>query len=102
MNRFKASKYKNSTAKVPKKELCISDTSVETPVSYGNHVSCGAKFFACNLGLAGGGKLGVFDVNDSGRKGQHPLLAAHAGIVTDIEFSPFFHDILLSASDDCT
>nr|XP_002128072.1 coronin-7-like [Ciona intestinalis] len=102
MHRFKSSKYKNGVAKVPKKELCITDVSVEAPVSYGNHVSCGAKFFVCNLGGAGGGKLGVFGVDDCGRKGQHPMLAAHAGIITDIEFSPFYHDTFLSASDDST
>jgi len=34
--------------------------------------------------------------------GTHPSLSAHGAAVTDIEFLPFHHDMLLTASEDTT
>jgi len=50
--------------------------------------------------LLGSGKLGVFGVDETGRKGQAALLSAHADFVTDFGFSPFHHSLLATASED--
>ena len=34
--------------------------------------------------------------------GTHPSLPAHGAAVTDIEFLPFHHNMLLTASEDAT
>ena len=48
------------------------------------------------------GKVAVFDVAKYGRMGAQPSLPAHGAAVTDIEFSPFHHNLLLTASEDTT
>jgi len=102
MNRFKSSKYRNSAIKYPKKEHCVTDLSVETPLSYGNHIKSSLKYTACNIGTAGSGKLAVFGAGEKGRKGNSQYLPAHASSVTDFEFNNFHHNKLITASDDCT
>lgn len=71
-------------------------------MSYANHIKASWKYVACNIGQAGSGKLGIFKAGEQGRKGNSPYLAAHGSNITDFEFSPFFHDKLLTAADDCT
>ncbi|XP_076799391.1 coronin-1C-like [Clavelina lepadiformis] len=102
MHRFKASKYKNSVVKGSKKEECFTDISVEVPLCFGNGLAVGTRFIASNISSAGSGKIGIFGVNHPGRMGQNPTLSAHGDSVIDLEWSPFHHNILLSASQDTT
>ena len=56
----------------------------------------------CNMLIVDSGKVGVFGTNDTGRMGDYPILAAHGDTITDVEFSPFYHNVLLTASADST
>ncbi|KAL1438135.1 hypothetical protein MTO96_048226 [Rhipicephalus appendiculatus] len=80
MYRFKSSKYKNATPKVPKKgEGWVLDISV------------------------GGGSLGVLPLEDTGKKSKNcPLLHAHSEFVTDFEFCPYDDGLLATCSHDAT
>ncbi|XP_070554407.1 coronin-7-like [Ptychodera flava] len=101
--RFKTSKYKNAVAKIPKKEEWISDISVGSLQSCGNHIKASCALVAFSVEHAGGGSLAVFPVNDSGRKSKDiPLLHAHSQPVTDLDFSPFDDHLLATASQDCS
>ena len=44
----------------------------------------------------------MFGVDVKGRLGTHPLLPAHGAAVTDMQMSPFHHQMLLTASEDTT
>ncbi|XP_006824884.1 LOW QUALITY PROTEIN: coronin-7-like, partial [Saccoglossus kowalevskii] len=101
--RFKASKYKNATPKIPKKEGWISDISVGSPQSCGNHIKASCALVAFNIEHAAGGSLGIVTVNEAGRKDRGlPLLHAHSQFVTDFDFSPFDDYLLATCSQDCT
>ncbi|XP_077983604.1 coronin-7-like [Glandiceps talaboti] len=103
MYRFKASKYKNAAAKIPKKEGWICDISVGSPQSCGNHIKASCALIAFNVDNAGGGSLAVVPINDSGRKSKSmPLLHAHSQLVTDLDFSPFNDYLLATCSLDCS
>nr|XP_039251900.1 coronin-7-like [Styela clava] len=102
MYKFKASKYKNAFTANAKKEECISDLNVETPVTFGNHATASAKLVAFCVGSASGGKIMVFDINANGRLGAGPSLNAHSDSITDLEFSPFNHCRLATAGADNT
>ncbi|KAL3210554.1 hypothetical protein MRX96_037027 [Rhipicephalus microplus] len=80
MYRFKSSKYKNATPKVPKKgEGWVLDISV------------------------GGGSLGVLSLEDTGKKSKNcPLLHAHSEFITDFEFCPYDDGLLATCSHDAT
>ncbi|KAF4529652.1 hypothetical protein B566_EDAN017985 [Ephemera danica] len=99
--RFKASKYKNATPILPKPEACVRDIVVGSYQSYGNNIASSAAFMACIV-EQNGSNLAVLPVNDSGRKSKDmPLLHAHSDTVTDMAFSPFHDDLLVTGSQDC-
>lgn len=100
--RFKASKYKNATPKVPKKmEGWILDVSVGSPQCFGNNIKASAAFMAFSTDTRGGGSLAVLSLDDAGRKNKAmPLLHAHAEMITDFDFSPFDDGLLITGSQD--
>ncbi|CAM1316049.1 CORO7 (predicted) [Pycnogonum litorale] len=105
MFRFKASKYKNTAPKVPKKsEGWILDISSGSPQSCGQHIKASASFMVFNTDHRGGGSLGILPLNDHGRKhkGTLPLIHAHSDTITDFEFSPFDDGLLATGSSDTT
>ncbi|XP_054714139.1 coronin-7-like [Uloborus diversus] len=102
MWRFKPSKYKNAVPKVPKKnEGWITDISVGSLPSFGNHIKASSLFMAFNVESGGGGNLGLLSINDSGSKNKNQsLLRAHSEFVTDFEFCPYDDGILATGSQD--
>lgn len=104
MWRFKPSKFKNAAPKVPKKgEGWILNIFVGSPQSHGNHIKASAAFMAFNIDSAGGGNLGVLPLEISARKSKKlPVLHAHAGMVTDFDFSPFDDGLLATCAEDHT
>ncbi|KAL3188432.1 hypothetical protein MRX96_003412 [Rhipicephalus microplus] len=103
MYRFKSSKYKNATPKVPKKgEGWVLDISVGAPQSFGNHIKASAlhKVFSVDNR---GGSLGVLPLDDTGKKSRNcPLLHAHSEFITDFEFCPYDDGLLATCSHDAT
>lgn len=55
-----------------------------------------------NSFTSGSGKLTVLDINAKGRIGNGPALNAHSDSITALEFSPFNHCKLATASADNT
>eukprot|EP00058_Branchiostoma_floridae_P026168 XP_002611658.1 hypothetical protein BRAFLDRAFT_117106 [Branchiostoma floridae] len=106
--RFKASKYKNAAAKVPKKDGWITDISVPRGLSsQGNHIKANCHHIAYCHDSPGGNILGILPLNSVGRQDRStPLLHAHADSVTDFDFSPFdaFSEtsLLATGSQDCS
>ncbi|XP_046355097.2 coronin-7-like [Haliotis rufescens] len=100
--RFKASKYKNSVPKFPKKEEWISELPIGTLMnSQGNHIKASAEYMAFNVDSTGGGSLGILPLSCTGRQGMKiPLLHAHGDLVTDFDFSPFDDYLLATGSSD--
>lgn len=104
MYRFKSSKYKNATPKVPKKgEGWVLDISVGAPQSFGNHIKASALFKAFSVDNRGGGSLGILPLDDIGKKSRNcPLLHAHADFITDFDFCPYDDGLLATCSYDST
>lgn len=104
MYRFKSSKYKNATPKVPKKgEGWVLDISVGAPQSFGNHIKASALHKVFSVDNRGGGSLGVLPLDDTGKKSKNcPLLHAHSEFITDFDFCPYDDGLLATCSHDAT
>lgn len=104
MYRFKSSKYKNATPKVPKKgEGWVLDVSVGAPQSFGNHIKASALYKAFSVDNRGGGSLGILPLDEVGKKSKNlPLLHAHSDFVTDFDFCPYDDGLLATCSHDAT
>ncbi|KTF72270.1 hypothetical protein cypCar_00042394 [Cyprinus carpio] len=116
MNRFKTSKYKNSTPKIPKKDMpvleqycCVSVQGWIASVrggsfsSQGKHITSSCSLVAFNTDQAGGGMVGLTSVNPaSDGKWTVTQISCHADLVTDLDFSPFDDYLLATCSADET
>ncbi|XP_028267214.1 coronin-7-like isoform X1 [Parambassis ranga] len=101
MNRFKTSKYKNTTPKIAKKDEWISNVRAGTFSCQGNHIKASSKLVAFNTEQAGGGMLGLSSVKP-GSNGQWTVtqVSCHSDVVTDMDFSPFDESLLATCSAD--
>ncbi|XP_036445907.1 coronin-7-like isoform X1 [Colossoma macropomum] len=103
MNRFKTSKFKNTTPKIPKKDGWVSNVRGSSLNSLGNQVKSSCSFVAFNTEQAGGGMVGLCSV-DPGPDGNWTVMQipCHADQVTDLDFSPFDDCLLATCSSDET
>uniref|UniRef100_A0A671RLL1 Coronin n=1 Tax=Sinocyclocheilus anshuiensis TaxID=1608454 RepID=A0A671RLL1_9TELE len=101
MNRFKTSKYKNSTPKIPKKDGWIANVRGASFPSQGKHIKSSCSLVAFNTDQTGGGMVGLSSVNAaSDGKWTVTQISCHADIVTDLDFSPFDDYLLATCSAD--
>ncbi|XP_029944965.1 coronin-7-like isoform X1 [Salarias fasciatus] len=103
MNRFKTSKYKNTTPKIAKKDEWINNVRAGSFSCQGNHIQASSKLVAFNSEQAGGGMLGLSSVRP-GSDGQWTVthISCHSDLVTDMDFSPFDESLLVTCSADET
>lgn len=103
MNRFKTSKYKNTTPKIAKKDEWINNVRGGSFSCQGNHIKASSKLVAFNTEQAGGGMLGLSSVKP-GSNGQWTVtqFSCHSDLVTDMNFSPFDESLLATCSADET
>lgn len=101
MNRFKTSKYKNTTPKIAKKDEWNNNVRAGSFSCQGNHIKASAKLVAFNTEQAGGGMLGLSSVKP-GSDGQWAVahISCHSDLVTDMDFSPFDDSLLVTCSAD--
>uniref|UniRef100_A0A3Q3AQR6 Coronin n=1 Tax=Kryptolebias marmoratus TaxID=37003 RepID=A0A3Q3AQR6_KRYMA len=103
MNRFKTSKFKNTTPKIAKKDEWINNVHAGSFSSQGNHIKASSKLVAFNTDQAGGGLLGLTSVlpgsNDQWIVAQ---ISCHSDLVTDMDFSPFNESLMVTCSADET
>ncbi|XP_042577294.1 coronin-7 [Cyprinus carpio] len=103
MNRFKTSKYKNTTPKIPKKDGWIANVRGGSFSSQGKHMKSSCSLVAFNTDQAGGGMVGLSSVNAaSDGKWIVTQISCHADLVTDLDFSPFDDYLLATCSADET
>jgi len=94
------SQYRNLFGEEPRykyhhMDLCKASTE-------GNKMAINNKFMALSWNYDRGG-IAIFDPNEySYGKPDQKLLKGHKGKIFDLKFSPFFTDLLASASEDCT
>ncbi|KAK7496457.1 hypothetical protein BaRGS_00012379, partial [Batillaria attramentaria] len=100
--RFKVSKYKNTTPKLPKKEDVIQDIPVGNPGhSCGNHIKASCVYMVFNTDSANGGSLGYLPLNTKGRVGSElTYIQGHGDFVADFDFSPFDDYMLATGAQD--
>ncbi|XP_030592272.1 coronin-7-like isoform X1 [Archocentrus centrarchus] len=103
MNRFKTSKFKNTTPKIAKKDEWINNVRAGSFSCQGNHIKASSKLVAFNSEQAGGGMLGLSSVKP-GSDGQWAVtqISCHSDLVTDMDFSPFDESLLATCSGDET
>uniref|UniRef100_A0A7N6F659 Coronin n=1 Tax=Anabas testudineus TaxID=64144 RepID=A0A7N6F659_ANATE len=103
MNRFKTSKFKNTTPKIAKKDEWINNVRAGSFSCQGNHIKANSKLVAFNTEQAGGGMLGLTSVKP-GSDGQWTVaqISCHSDLVTDMDFSPFDESLLATCSGDET
>ncbi|XP_029363747.1 coronin-7-like isoform X2 [Echeneis naucrates] len=103
MNRFKASKFKNTTPKIAKKDGWINNIRAGSFSCQGNHIKANSKLVAFNTEQAGGGMVGLSSLRP-GSDGQWRVtqLSCHSDVVTDMDFSPFEENLLATCSGDET
>ncbi|XP_064843155.1 coronin-7-like isoform X1 [Oncorhynchus masou masou] len=103
MNRFKTSKFKNTTPKIAKKDGWISNVRAGSFTSQGNHIKSSTRLVAFNTDQAGGGMLGLTSVEPgSDGKWTVTVIPCHADLITDLDFSPFDDNLLATCSADET
>ncbi|XP_057672964.1 coronin-7-like isoform X3 [Corythoichthys intestinalis] len=103
MNRFKTSKFKNTTPKIAKKDQWINNVRAKSFSCQGNHIKASAKLVAFNTEQAGGSMLGVTSLKPAA-DGQWSIthISCHSDLVTDLDFSPFDDSLLATCSADET
>ncbi|XP_031733589.1 coronin-7-like isoform X4 [Anarrhichthys ocellatus] len=103
MNRFKTSKFKNTTPKIAKKDGWINNVRAGSLSCQGSHIKASSKLVAFNSEQAGGGMLGLSSVKP-GSDGQWTVtqFSCHSDLVTDLDFSPFDESLLATCSGDET
>ncbi|XP_066497834.1 coronin-7 isoform X1 [Hoplias malabaricus] len=103
MNRFRTSKFKNTTPKIPKKDGWVSNVRGSAFSSQGNQIKSSSSLVAFNTEQAGGGMVGLCSV-DPGLDGKWTVtqIPCHADQVTDLDFSPFDDYLLATCSADET
>ncbi|XP_061604705.1 coronin-7-like isoform X1 [Phyllopteryx taeniolatus] len=103
MNRFKISKFKNTTPKIAKKDGWINDVRGGSFACQGNRIKASAELVAYNTEQAGGGVLGVTTVKPAADgRWSVSQIACHSDLVTDLDFSPFDESLLATCSADET
>ncbi|KAM4530624.1 coronin-7-like isoform 1-T1 [Odontesthes bonariensis] len=103
MNRFKTSKFKNTTQKIAKKDEWINNVRAGSFSCQGNHIKASSKLVAFNTEQAGGGMVGLTSVKP-GSNGQWTVtqMSCHSDLLTDMDFSPFDESLLATCSRDET
>lgn len=103
MNRFKTSKFKNTTPKIAKKDGWINNVRAGSFSCQGNHIKASSKLIVFNTEQAGGGMLGLSSVKPAA-DGQWTVtqISCHSDLVTDMDFSPFDESLLVTSSSDET
>ncbi|XP_054891009.1 coronin-7-like isoform X1 [Poeciliopsis prolifica] len=102
MNRFKTSKFKNTTPKVAKKEGWINIVHAGSFSCQGSHITASSKLVAFNTDQAGGGMVGLTSVSPSDGQWTVTQISCHSDLVTDMDFSPFDECLLATCSGDET
>ncbi|XP_072916176.1 coronin-7 [Hemitrygon akajei] len=103
MSRFKTSKFKNATPRLPARGEWINGIRAGPAVSCGNHIKSSCTFIAFSANSPGGGTLGILPLeNGSQDKRQVSELPCHADLLTDFDFSPFDDALLATCSADTT
>ncbi|XP_014881331.1 coronin-7-like isoform X3 [Poecilia latipinna] len=102
MNRFKTSKFKNTTPKVAKKEGWINNIHAGSVSCQGSHITASSKLVAFNTDQAGGGMVGLTSVSPSDGQWTVTQISCHSDLVTDMDFSPFDECLLATCSGDET
>ncbi|XP_012694253.2 coronin-7 isoform X1 [Clupea harengus] len=103
MNRFKTSKFKNTTPKIPKKDCWIGGVRAGSNNVQGNLIKSSCNFVAFNPEHGGGGMVGLAS-HEAAADGKWPVtyMSCHADQVTDLDFSSFDNELLATCSADET
>ncbi|CAI4229179.1 unnamed protein product [Auanema sp. JU1783] len=99
--RFQASKFKNTTPKIPKKEDTIFDLPTGNLCCTNNGIQANQNYLA--FAIEGeGGKLGILPVGAKGRRLRKDIgiICAHGDLIDDFTFMPFDNDTLVTCSRD--
>ncbi|NXJ03579.1 CORO7 protein, partial [Odontophorus gujanensis] len=99
MNRFKASKFRHTEARLPCREAWIGGLRANSVASYGNHVKASCRWVAFSAEATG--VLGIVPLEGrDGGKRTVSQLCCHSDAVTDFDFSPFDPLLLATGSAD--
>ncbi|XP_074741593.1 coronin-7 isoform X2 [Strix uralensis] len=99
MNRFKASKFRHTEARLPRREAWIGGIRAGSGASCGNHVKASCRWVAFNAEAAGVLGIVPLECKDGGKRTVSQL-CCHSDAVTDFDFSPFDQLLLATGSAD--
>ncbi|XP_033921188.1 coronin-7 isoform X3 [Melopsittacus undulatus] len=101
MNRFKASKFRHTEARLPRREAWIGGIRAGSVTSYGNNVKASCRWIAFNAEASGVLGIVALECEDGGERTVSQL-CCHSDVVTDFDFSPFDQLLLATGSADET
>uniref|UniRef100_A0A0N4ZVE5 Coronin n=1 Tax=Parastrongyloides trichosuri TaxID=131310 RepID=A0A0N4ZVE5_PARTI len=101
MWKFKASKYKNTTPRIPKKEDTITDLPIGNLSATNNAIQSSGEYLSFLID-GEGGRLAVLPLNDRGRRsrGDLDVICAHQDQISDFTFLPYHDELLVTCSRD--
>ncbi|XP_061848120.1 coronin-7 isoform X2 [Colius striatus] len=101
MNRFKASKFRHTEARLPRREACIVGIRAGCAAGSGSQVKAGCRWVAFSTEAAGVLGIVALECEDGGTRTVSQL-CCHSDVVTDFDFSPFDQLLLATGSADET
>ncbi|XP_068003069.1 coronin-7-like isoform X1 [Melanerpes formicivorus] len=99
MNRFKASKFRHTEARLPRREAWIGGIRAGSITSHGNHVKASCCWIAFSAEATGVLGIVPLECEDRGKRTVSQL-CCHSDVVTDFDFSPFDQLLLATGSAD--
>jgi len=105
MSRFvRSSKYRHVFGTQAKNEQCFANVQPTRSAWDSNFVFANKDFWAVPWSSAGGGTVGVFTHQQTGKlpRADIPLIAGHKGAVLDCDWNPFNNNLLATVSEDGT
>lgn len=97
----RASKFRHVHGETPKPETCFQELRPQT-TGESRYIACNRKYFAIGI-QGGGGPLLVHPLSQPQRfPASFPVVNVHKGKILDMDFNPFYDDLLAMCSDDGT
>eukprot|EP00004_Rigifila_ramosa_P019672 TRINITY_DN5029_c0_g1_i1.p1 TRINITY_DN5029_c0_g1~~TRINITY_DN5029_c0_g1_i1.p1 ORF type:complete len:582 (+),score=128.77 TRINITY_DN5029_c0_g1_i1:34-1746(+) len=98
----RSSKFRHVFGNPFKKTDCIDNVKMTNSAFDSNFMTCSNEYLAVQW-QAGGGAFAVVPHSFKGRLAtDYPLYSGHSSTINDLDFNPFYDNIIASSSEDCS
>jgi len=102
MSIVRKSKFRHVWAEQPRTEENWSNIRLTNEAWDSNFCAVNPRWIAIPWYVGGGGAVGILNVLEPGKQQDVPLLTGHEGAVLDLDWNPFYDNVIASSSNDGT